>query len=979
MTELNKSLAKNKVVIFSLIGAVAIAASSVAVFVALNSNADKNETPVVTVDDLTDEQQKKLGVDTKKKESTKTTETENKNSYTEEYKEYLKTSDEEKKKTEVIPREQKVPDKKIEEIKEDLAKTTDEKVEIALPSKFDLRDVIDITVGNQGKYGVCWSYATSTSLETHLKLRGIDYNPSEFQIDFLASNLMYGKRDLHSGANFRDYVDMVTSIGSISENKFTSLNIDLDGTYGSGSNNFDYYKLAKNDNPIFVTKTVDFPAVYKENGIATNKTDEELTEFRNLVKKHIMTNGSLYTVIPSPWIFGLPRYCEKYVSGECEMDHAVSIIGWDDTYSKENFGKVNEKGNRVEGTPVHDGAYIALNSYGEDWSGSGSQKGVYYISYDEYSVESQLSGIVSTSLDDTINIESISSQAVKDLIKEKFSVDIIEKNGNKYISDYVIDKVTSLELSSRNLTNQDLSDIVDIFYNLQNLSVSDNNISDISSVKKLKYLDSFNFSENNVSDISALCGMGPFYSLDLSYNHISDISCLEGKMNDYSVINVSGNMGITGFEKITTLGSLNADEIGLQSLESLKNHKNLSMITARNNDIKSLDGLNTDTGSFYAVDLSGNKGLTNLASNMPIYFLSINDTNLTDITILNSANAVNVFAARNDFKDLSGFKNEKISQLDLSENKNLTNLSALNTLGTLKLSDCGISSLSRVSSLNKIEYLDLSKNAISSLDGIKNLESLLSLTIDNNYLSSLNGVSELPNINSISADNNMISDADELLDMEKLYFVSLNNNRLTKVPNFTKQQDMHLALGENPIKDAVIPKAVNTINLKDCGVKTIDFSAAKRLTNANLEGNPDWNDYSNLISTSILGQRNLGFPYISITVNTDYGFSRNELNNLGSIQGLHNSEYWAIYMPEYHYSFKKTQNDTINLEDYPYERQIVMSLLSSNISINGATVDKAATKMVFDNGFVSPLLFNYNSSINSNERIRTDKIVFDIK
>ena len=86
MTELNKSLAKNKVVIFSLIGTVAIAASSVAVFVALNSNADKNETPVVTVDDLTDEQQKKLGVDTKKKESTKTTETENKNNYTEEYK-----------------------------------------------------------------------------------------------------------------------------------------------------------------------------------------------------------------------------------------------------------------------------------------------------------------------------------------------------------------------------------------------------------------------------------------------------------------------------------------------------------------------------------------------------------------------------------------------------------------------------------------------------------------------------------------------------------------------------------------------------------------------------------------------------------------------------------------------------------------------------------------------------------------------------
>ena len=55
-------------------------------------------------------------------------------------------------------------------------------------------------------------------------------------------------------------------------------------------------------------------------------------------------------------------------------NHAVAVIGWDDTFPKERFPERNGK------TPEHDGAWIVKNSLGTDY---GSDGGVIYISYDD--------------------------------------------------------------------------------------------------------------------------------------------------------------------------------------------------------------------------------------------------------------------------------------------------------------------------------------------------------------------------------------------------------------------------------------------------------------------------------------------------------------------------------------------------------------------------------------------------------------------
>jgi Cysteine protease len=57
-------------------------------------------------------------------------------------------------------------------------------------------------------------------------------------------------------------------------------------------------------------------------------------------------------------------YC---YSGSAAPNHAVDIVGWDDSYSRDNFST----------RPQGDGAFIVRNSWGTDWG----KAGYFYVSY----------------------------------------------------------------------------------------------------------------------------------------------------------------------------------------------------------------------------------------------------------------------------------------------------------------------------------------------------------------------------------------------------------------------------------------------------------------------------------------------------------------------------------------------------------------------------------------------------------------------
>ena len=220
-----------------------------------------------------------------------------------------------------------------------------------LPSSYDLRTFGQVSpVKNQGSGGNCWAFNTIAALESCiLKATGKTYDLSEENM----KNLMY---------KFSDYGwAMEPNIGGYDKMSVSYLTAwlgpinETDDPYDPNSELSSLFKSFFHvQNVVYLTRTN-----YTEN-------DE--------IKRAIMDYGAVATSIYwSSTYLGKDRksyYCPNELGG----NHAITIVGWDDNYSKENFAKVvNNKP-----LPPGDGAWIIKNSWGTDNSGD---KGFYYVSY----------------------------------------------------------------------------------------------------------------------------------------------------------------------------------------------------------------------------------------------------------------------------------------------------------------------------------------------------------------------------------------------------------------------------------------------------------------------------------------------------------------------------------------------------------------------------------------------------------------------
>lgn len=241
---------------------------------------------------------------------------------------------------------------------------------VALPEKFDLRDEGRSTsVKDQGVYGFCWSFASTASMESNIITKKLDGATSE-NLDLsetggswfscngtpYKSDSTYGdhRDDPYNGAD-----------GGLAELAAESIS----SGYGAYPEELAKYEDIENG----YYEALRYYSDYKL------KDYSKLPQDVNLIKQRLMEKGAMYYSYSSfeenyyTTEDGICTYSDNGISVEGAEpigSHAVTLIGWDDNFSKDNF--------HPDAGVKNGGAWLCKNSWGEEWGNDG----YFWVSYE---------------------------------------------------------------------------------------------------------------------------------------------------------------------------------------------------------------------------------------------------------------------------------------------------------------------------------------------------------------------------------------------------------------------------------------------------------------------------------------------------------------------------------------------------------------------------------------------------------------------
>lgn len=282
---------------------------------------------------------------------------------------------------------------------------------------------------------------------------------------------------------------------------------------------------------------------------------------------------------------------------------------------------------------------------------------------------------------------------------------------------------TGLALDNMGLGDNVMQELLQL-YSLDNLSLSGNNLTDISAIAQLGGLTTLNLSSNMISDISALASLTGLRTLYLDNNPVADLSPLANLAN-LTTLSIKGivlsegqlrnlaealpNCAIhseTATEEVQDISfggatfsadvvELNLSGMGIQNISALSSCKSLEKLDLSGNYISDLSPL---------MDLPRLRWL-NIANNAVFDLRPL--MGISSLRFLNASG--NQFTSIVPLGNLTG-----LTELHLSDNNitDLRGLSKLKSLQTLGLSNCNINSDSLASLLNLtgLRYLNIENN-----------------------------------------------------------------------------------------------------------------------------------------------------------------------------------------------------------------------------------------------------------------------------
>ena len=229
-----------------------------------------------------------------------------------------------------------------------------------LPEKYDSREFGYITpVRNQFYFGTCWAHSVLACAEASMVKQGLE-----------STNINYSEKHLayfthKSNSLFNDGTDETSS----NEGYFT------------GGNTYQAFQILQTRQGAAIEVDYPYPIQPTEAIDEAHRYDyhAELQEHGYLLtiaqaKEAIIEHGAIAL---SFYIHdnNMSENMSYYQNTKSTTNHAVTVVGWDDSYSVENFN--------ASCRPKQPGAWLVKNSYGKQWG----NEGYFWLSYYDTSID----------------------------------------------------------------------------------------------------------------------------------------------------------------------------------------------------------------------------------------------------------------------------------------------------------------------------------------------------------------------------------------------------------------------------------------------------------------------------------------------------------------------------------------------------------------------------------------------------------------
>ena len=292
----------------------------------------------------------------------------------------------------------------------------------------------------------------------------------------------------------------------------------------------------------------------------------------------------------------------------------------------------------------------------------------------------------------------------------------------------------SVVLSGKGLGNSDLAALCRLT-SLQNLSLADNAITEITPIAALEQLSTLQLSDNRISNLSALSGLQGLKTLYLDGNPLQDLTPLH---------QLSG---------LRTLSMKNVD-ISAKDLEALKTAlPNCSIFTdAEEEEVRELNlGGRTFRSDVEELNLGG-LGLTDISALRECRYLrklDLRNNNLRDISpLVELLNLEELYLWNNQVSDITPLMSlTKLTKLDVEDNdlRDVTVLEYLTGLRELWLSGNSLRSFSVLGRMGSLTRLGLKNTGLTDaqLESLAGLSGLSELNIEDNPGITMNGYQAL--------------------------------------------------------------------------------------------------------------------------------------------------------------------------------------------------------------------------------------------